>query len=554
MHKYLIHLSALSAIMAVNIFAAPCGTMRLLNDLISSPGLLTKTTAPPSRGIAHRTLESDHLTIHYKLRGVHKVRLEPSEAWLSQRVDSIYSSYPVSYTEYNREMAVYTILNSQDAPHPIFVQKQRDYFEAAWSYYADTVGLTGPFTQSTSYFYKAPAVGGKYHVELADIWSADPYFEGIAYMGVSLPAGSNQGALMENDFLNYSTDSLGNPRTDSILSSYSSISPAIEHNYSTQWEDGIKVTAPHELYHAFQFRAIPVVTNIHFWFEASATAMEERLAPQVNDYLQYLPSVFNSHSTESLHKACDDCVSPYGNSIFHIFLSSEFGNNFDKAVWSFLAQNQDIELALTSLFSQNNTTINTLYPKFTLPLAFTQTQNPSVTVFSDDNALWPLIQPLILDYHANDTMSISLPPLTWEVLDIKNPETGIHKYFTGTSGSALTINAVYEDNSIQTYTMENGAFTFEVPDAADLSKPLKLIISNSSWDRTTDIAIFSQPQYKPLVGISLKNSKTPFPVKGSNLFSVQGKRLLGSNFGGSNSLPPGIYLLKNGNKGGKRCY
>ncbi|MBI5101785.1 MAG: hypothetical protein HZB33_08140 [Nitrospirae bacterium] len=50
----------------------------------------------------------------------------------------------------------------------------------------------------------------------------------------------------------------------------------------------IKVTAAHELFHAFQFQITIDVVNNGWWMEASSTWMEDEIYPEVKDYLNYI--------------------------------------------------------------------------------------------------------------------------------------------------------------------------------------------------------------------------------------------------------------------------
>ncbi len=99
----------------------------------------------------------------------------------------------------------------------------------------------------------------------------------------------------------------------------------------------IEVTAAHEFNHASQlcYRIWLNESNSFFldiWFlESTATFMEEVVAGDVNDYLQYLPSLLQS-STQNM--ADQSNVSRiYGSSIFYMLLSEEYGNTIAREFW-----------------------------------------------------------------------------------------------------------------------------------------------------------------------------------------------------------------------------
>jgi len=55
----------------------------------------------------------------------------------------------------------------------------------------------------------------------------------------------------------------------------------------------IKVTAAHELFHAFHFQLSTDITNNGWWMEASSTWMEDEIYPEVKDYLNYIGSRYD---------------------------------------------------------------------------------------------------------------------------------------------------------------------------------------------------------------------------------------------------------------------
>lgn len=53
-------------------------------------------------------------------------------------------------------------------------------------------------------------------------------------------------------------------------------------------QGAVKVTAAHELFHAFQFQYSTDVSKNGWWMEASSTWMEDEVFPEVKDYLNYI--------------------------------------------------------------------------------------------------------------------------------------------------------------------------------------------------------------------------------------------------------------------------
>ncbi len=97
-----------------------------------------------------------------------------------------------------------------------------------------------------------------------------------------------------------------------------------ERIYANAGEQGLRVTVGHELFHVIQFTYYDGV-EARWWQEATATFMEEKLFPQINDYLQYLdPDIFEGTFFEDPSLSLDRFgtgVHPYGAALFPQFLT-----------------------------------------------------------------------------------------------------------------------------------------------------------------------------------------------------------------------------------------
>ncbi len=102
----------------------------------------------------------------------------------------------------------------------------------------------------------------------------------------------------------------------------------------------IAVTAAHEFNHAIQsgYRLWPENNSFYdLWFiESSATYMEEVVAPEVNDYLQYLEDYFN-HTNQPLDYSSND-FSDYGKVVFEIMLGKQYGPKIVREIWAEILQ------------------------------------------------------------------------------------------------------------------------------------------------------------------------------------------------------------------------
>lgn len=351
-----------------------------------------------------RVLETANFRIHYVLRGTNRVKLIAEDAAFAALADSLYASLPGTVSGDAADSTVFARLDSRGAGHPRYISGMADILENARGYYVDTLKMkapreTGPF----SVYYQAGVKAGKYPVDVADIGTAEPDFRGQEIYALTYPTGRG-GMLMENDFLfNAALAADGSVRGDSISSRYQG---RLVHNYAREWDLGLKVTCYHELYHSVQFAYTPNEQRYHLWYETSAVGMEERKAPEVDDYLQYLPAYVRDLSDRGMHAFPDGGLSRYGNGIFHVFLTRELGEDFDVKLWSILVRNgNDIVAGLEELYASHGTTSQEIYARFGAQLAFagTDAANP-LPAFSPDIPLWPKLP--------RDTVDLSRPG-TW---------------------------------------------------------------------------------------------------------------------------------------------
>ena len=270
-----------------------CGTARLFEPgkglrAAFKTGARVKAAAADNRA---RTLVSPHFLIHYSLRAWHKVHLEPEDSLLVRAADSLFALVG-NLPEAQRDSTVYARLDSAGLPHPVYIQRTRDHFEAAIAAYVTRLGMRAPVSGVLSVQYNvSPSLPRRFPIDVVDVGTADPFFAGETY-GVTYPP-DNLSITFENDFIcRTSLDSQGRIHGDSIKSR---LAGQVIHNYAAEYDAGIKVTAFHEFYHAVQFTYVPSVNSYHAWYEISATGMEERYAGEVNDYLQYLPCVLSNH-------------------------------------------------------------------------------------------------------------------------------------------------------------------------------------------------------------------------------------------------------------------
>ena len=162
---------------------------------------------------------------------------------------------------------------------PMLVRVAAVSMEKGWRTYLDSLGYLAPRANPTTYCFEQPVPAGKYPVEFCDVGLAMGQGEG--YFGGTFPGNGGQSCislasnLTQFDSLSGGLDlvrDLDGVRLKTV--------------YSLNWDYVMAATCIHELFHAVQFN-YEVELDRHGFFEASAVAMESRLVPSSNDYMQF---------------------------------------------------------------------------------------------------------------------------------------------------------------------------------------------------------------------------------------------------------------------------
>jgi hypothetical protein len=337
-----------------------------------------------------RTLTTPHFAVHYALYGIHQIKTVAADAVLMSLADSIRSAL-ANLPAISRDSGVYSRLNALAAPHPDFAVKAAQILENAYAYYVDTLGMHNPQGTAQSLMFQAPAAsGGRLVIDLADIGQFGPAFARGEYYGLTIEP-PRLAVIVENDFLcRTSLLSSGEIAGDSVSSR---LNGRLIHNYAREYELGLKLTIYHEFFHVLQFNYVPNhPRGYHAWYELSAVGMEERKVPEGNDYLQYLPCLFQTPEEVGLLATGGDVCNPeaaYSNGIFHMYLTQAIGESFDAPLWETLSGNGDqLDKALPEVLAQHNHPISKALPDFAARLLLAgRTQHPGH--FVDDMPDWP---------------------------------------------------------------------------------------------------------------------------------------------------------------------
>jgi len=119
--------------------------------------------------------------------------------------------------------------------------------------------------------------------------------------------------------------------------------------YSTGLE-GMQVTVAHEFHHAIQVGSYTgdKLNFDLFFYELSATAMEEFVYDTVNDYYAYMPAYYNNTSVTLGN------TDGYEIAVWNIFLRDKFGFDILKRQWELLPQARALNTISASLGEHNS--------------------------------------------------------------------------------------------------------------------------------------------------------------------------------------------------------
>ena len=310
---------AFAAATASSVYAhGHCGTMQAVESWIENKGKVT-TAATATQGSC-----------------------EPEDYY-----DSVYSRTTAHFQ-------IFYVLKGPHSTTEKFVDSLAINLEKAWDLHVTKNKMRPPQGRDTTVHYLKPVKKGLYGVEVLELnLVRNPrYVHGKAgfcedCFAVTNFAGRSNWQISEmmidNDFMVVDTyepkyDTLnGNGKKCTYWESTKPITSAFEkYSYADKWDKAIRVTTFHELYHAIQVRYLNPYEHMNFWFEASATGMEEVGAPEVNDYFRYIPDFYGQ-----VGKSLDETSFPYGASLFFLYLHNHIDHLFDKSIWENFSKNPE---------------------------------------------------------------------------------------------------------------------------------------------------------------------------------------------------------------------
>jgi hypothetical protein len=265
----------------------------------------------------------------------------------------------------------------------------------------------------------------------------DIYIINIPYYGATIPETSVTG-LTSTSYIHIDNDFIGR-------------------SFATHGIEAARATVAHEFHHAIQiggYRDSPQGSD-RFYYELTATAFEEFVFDEVNDYYAYLHTYFtNPARTFGRFNGGND---GYDLAIWNIFLQKKYGFNVLKRTWDFMVDQRALR-AIENALVEEGTSLKREFNEFGEWMHFTGPRKSITFPYFEEGENYPLIKPLL--------KVLYLPPSDANNISSFAMSNNYIQYVDETQGRSDTLIAVVTNADITGgYDADDPAitsFTFEL--------------------------------------------------------------------------------------------
>ena len=303
----------------------------------------------------------------------------PTAAITTCQPEQLYDSSKVQ-VHLTPHFRIYFTLSGPHAVADSLLDTLAFWLEKAYERQTLSLGLKPPLPTVQTHHYQRSDSPHLYPVEIIEMTLlrdtekilGGPCYScyGLTYAAGDSPPDASQ-LFIDNDFL-YPSASAPSVDRPGQNCSYAQPNTPITSNgvdYFQKPSTALQVTATHELYHASQIRYLDYRVYSTFWFEASATGNEEMGAPHINDYWQYLPSIFQYPPAPVTRNYG---LYPYGQSTLFLYLYATQGPTFDTHIWESFAQHpeQDFPLQWQRVAQKQGLSADSLFHDYAMQVFF----------------------------------------------------------------------------------------------------------------------------------------------------------------------------------------
>ncbi|MCF0222104.1 MAG: hypothetical protein HUK19_07405 [Fibrobacter sp.] len=319
---------------------------------------------------------------------------------------------------YSKTTSHFQIFYTLAGPHKTtkaFIDSLAVYSEFAYNFHTKDFGMQPPLGQSKTVHFLQDVQEGLYPIEVIDIDNLRNtrfWLGGVCHgcFGVTIPHKTETGAselLIDNDFRYTPTAAMKSKDSvnfDGKVCKYTIASEELRntrynYSYADQWDKALRVTTVHELYHAVQIRYLDLNKYYSFWFEASASGVEEIVAPDIDDYHSYLPGMFQMmgiplNISETAASPTPYANTMYGSGIFLMYLYKFVDKKTDRFIWESFSKkpNYNFKQHFNSFAENKNFSADSLFNDFATRLALSGKRTAYLDYaqwITDDQCFWP---------------------------------------------------------------------------------------------------------------------------------------------------------------------
>lgn len=343
--------------------------------------------------------------------------------------------YDSVYSRTTKHFEIFYTLNGAHKTTTAFIDSLEKALEYAWDFHVNKSGMLPPKGYTESYHYEKRVQDGLYPIEVIDLYHLQNYTNaGLREpcrecFGLTLTNGDEASEmLIDNDFRIV-------PETSTIIdtvefngkvctyarASEEFLNTSYNYSYAKNFMAALRVTSIHEMYHGIQFRYSSKMPQYNFWFEASASGVEEIAAPDIDDYFIYLPKLSrnNGFALKNLEK-------PYGAGIFFMYLNNHVSPKTNRLIWENFAKEpkKSFQYQLEQVAKGQGLSADSLFHDFIIRLSFTGERSSLVDStfwITSDQPNWPEFQsepengtftPYDLDYTAYAYFANGVPDMS----------------------------------------------------------------------------------------------------------------------------------------------
>jgi hypothetical protein len=306
---------------------------------------------------------------------------------------------------YSRTTKHFEIFYTLKGPHKTtvaYIDSLEKALEYAWDFHVKKSGMLPPKGESETFHYEKKVQNGLYPIEVIDIYLLQNYDSVMRNpckdcFGLTIPLDDEKSEmLIDNDFKHV-------PQENAIIdtvefndkvctyprASVEFTNEAYNYSYAKNFMPALRVTTAHEMYHAIQFRYSSKMPLYNFWFEASASGVEEIAVPDVDDYFAYLPDL-----ATDVGFPYKDLDKPYGAGIFFMYLHNHVNHKTNKLIWENFAKapTKNFQYQLNQVAKNQGLSADSLFHDFAIKLVFTgdrSTLVDSTFWITSDQPRWP---------------------------------------------------------------------------------------------------------------------------------------------------------------------